>query len=80
MADAKVGKPKVGGPFALKDQDGNTFTDKDLLGKFSLVYVSFFYHWPSAFVAGSLAHSFDVSGCSSDSPTARTSVRRSWIR
>lgn len=39
LADAKVGKPKVGGPFALKDQNGKTFTQDDLLGKFSLVYV-----------------------------------------
>lgn len=32
-----VGKPKVGGPFTLKDLDGNEFTEKDLLGKYSLV-------------------------------------------
>jgi protein SCO1/2 len=31
------GKPKVGGPFMLKDLDGNQFTEKDLLGKYSLV-------------------------------------------
>lgn len=33
------GKPKVGGPFALKDVDGNEFTEKELLGKYSLVRV-----------------------------------------
>ena len=32
-----VGRPKVGGPFALVDQDGNTVTDKDLKGRYSLV-------------------------------------------
>jgi hypothetical protein len=31
------GKPKVGGTFVLKDLDGNEFTEKDLLGKYSLV-------------------------------------------
>lgn len=36
-----VGKPQVGGPFELIDQNGNKFTDKDLLGKFSLVYFGF---------------------------------------
>ncbi len=31
------GKPKVGGPFKLKDVDGHDFTEKELLGKYSLV-------------------------------------------
>ena len=31
------GRPKVGGPFTLKDVDGHEFTEKDLLGKYSLV-------------------------------------------
>jgi protein SCO1 len=31
------GKPKVGGPFTLKDVDGRDFTEKELLGKYSLV-------------------------------------------
>lgn len=31
------GKPKVGGPFNLRDLDGKEFTEKDLLGKYSLV-------------------------------------------
>lgn len=31
------GKPKVGGPFTLKDVNGTEFTEKDLLGKYSLV-------------------------------------------
>ncbi|KAJ2460220.1 Cu-binding protein [Coemansia sp. RSA 2424] len=36
-----VGKADVGGPFALTDQDGNTVTDKTLLGKFALIYFGF---------------------------------------
>jgi hypothetical protein len=31
------GKPKVGGPFKLRDLNGKEFTEKDLLGKYSLV-------------------------------------------
>ncbi|KAM0788812.1 hypothetical protein ACM66B_002898 [Microbotryomycetes sp. NB124-2] len=40
-ANQKVGRPKIGGPFELTDQDGKTFSDKDLLGKWSLVYFGF---------------------------------------
>ncbi|KAK4703554.1 protein SCO1, partial [Phenoliferia sp. Uapishka_3] len=40
-AHVKVGKPKIGGPFVLTDQDGKDFSDKDLLGKWSLVYFGF---------------------------------------
>jgi protein SCO1/2 len=40
-ANRAVGKPQVGGPFSLVDQNGNTFTHKDLLGKFSLIYFGF---------------------------------------
>ncbi|KAL2150332.1 hypothetical protein VTH82DRAFT_8008 [Thermothelomyces myriococcoides] len=36
-----VGKPKVGGPFELIDQNGNKFTDADLKGRYSLVYFGF---------------------------------------
>ncbi|KAK4219097.1 protein SCO1, mitochondrial [Rhypophila decipiens] len=36
-----VGRPKVGGPFELIDQDGKPFSDKDLKGKYSLVYFGF---------------------------------------
>jgi protein SCO1/2 len=32
-----VGKPKVGGPFALVDHHGKKFTDENLLGKYTLV-------------------------------------------
>lgn len=31
------GKPKVGGPFKLRDLEGNEFTEADLLGKYTLV-------------------------------------------
>ncbi|KAL4906781.1 hypothetical protein BDW74DRAFT_166928 [Aspergillus multicolor] len=36
-----VGKPKVGGPFVLKDLNGNTFTEENLKGKYSFVYFGF---------------------------------------
>ncbi|VVT49689.1 uncharacterized protein SAPINGB_P002394 [Magnusiomyces paraingens] len=36
-----MGKPLVGGPFELIDQDGKPFSDKDLLGKYALVYFGF---------------------------------------
>ncbi|KAJ9130457.1 Cytochrome c oxidase-like protein [Coniochaeta hoffmannii] len=36
-----VGRPKVGGPFSLIDQNGNTFTHDDLKGKYSLIYFGF---------------------------------------
>ncbi|KAK4057872.1 Cu-binding protein [Microbotryomycetes sp. JL221] len=40
-ANQKVGRPKIGGPFVLTDQDGKPFGDKDMLGKWSLVYFGF---------------------------------------
>ncbi|KAL2117904.1 hypothetical protein VTJ04DRAFT_7564 [Mycothermus thermophilus] len=36
-----VGKPKVGGPFELIDQNGNKVTEQDLKGRYSLVYFGF---------------------------------------
>ena len=42
IADATkgMGKPKVGGPFELVDQDGRTWNSKsEMTGKFSLVCV-----------------------------------------
>jgi protein SCO1/2 len=40
-ANKGVGKPKVGGAFSLIDQNGNTVTDADLKGRYSLVYFGF---------------------------------------
>ncbi|KAI5303210.1 hypothetical protein KEM56_007792 [Ascosphaera pollenicola] len=36
-----TGKPKVGGPFVLKDLKGQTFTEENLKGKYSFVYFGF---------------------------------------
>ncbi|MBM3618457.1 MAG: SCO family protein [Alphaproteobacteria bacterium] len=33
--------PSIGGEFKLTDQDGNPFTDKQLLGKYSLIFFGF---------------------------------------
>jgi protein SCO1/2 len=33
-----IGKPKVGGPFNLVDHEGRPFTDRDMRGKYSLVW------------------------------------------
>ncbi|KAK1758629.1 protein sco1 [Echria macrotheca] len=43
IADSQkgVGAPKVGGAFELVNHDGQTFTDKDLKGRYSLVYFGF---------------------------------------
>lgn len=38
---AKSGKPLIGGPFALLDQDGKEFTERNLLGGWSLLYFGF---------------------------------------
>lgn len=32
-----VGKPKVGGPFELVDQNGKPFSSNDMKGKYALV-------------------------------------------
>ncbi|KAL2794332.1 SCO1/SenC-domain-containing protein [Aspergillus keveii] len=36
-----VGKPKVGGPFVLKDLEGKVFTEDELKGRYSFVYFGF---------------------------------------
>ncbi|GAA6062223.1 hypothetical protein JCM10212_006458 [Sporobolomyces blumeae] len=40
-AAARIGRPKIGGPFELTDQDGKPFSDRDLLGRWSMVYFGF---------------------------------------
>lgn len=40
-ANRGYGRPLVGGPFSLIDFNGNPFTEKDLLGKFSIIYFGF---------------------------------------
>ncbi|KAL0949112.1 hypothetical protein HGRIS_009199 [Hohenbuehelia grisea] len=40
-AAKQYGRPKVGGPFSLTTHDGRIFTEKELLGKWSLVYFGF---------------------------------------
>ncbi|KAI0655237.1 SCO1 protein, partial [Cubamyces menziesii] len=39
--DQVVGRPQVGGPFSLTTHKGEPFTEKDLLGKWSLIYFGF---------------------------------------
>ena len=39
--DQVVGRPQVGGPFTLTNHKGEPFTEKDLLGKWSLIYFGF---------------------------------------
>ena len=41
MESRSVGRAHVGGPFEMTTHDGKPFTDKDLLGKWSLVYFGF---------------------------------------
>lgn len=41
LEDQQVGRPNVGGPFTLTAHTGKTFTEKDLLGNWSLVYFGF---------------------------------------
>jgi len=38
-----TGEADIGGPFELVDQDGQTFTDRDLLGQPQLIYFGFAY-------------------------------------
>lgn len=39
-----VGKPKVGGPFTLRDLDGNVVTEEALKGKYSFVCLPFLFY------------------------------------
>lgn len=40
-ANRGIGKPLIGGPFNLITHDGKPFTEKDLIGKFSIIYFGF---------------------------------------
>ena len=40
-AAKQYGRPNVGGPFTLATPTGEPFTEKDLLGRWSLVYFGF---------------------------------------
>jgi protein SCO1/2 len=39
--EESIGVAAIGGPFELLDQDGNRFTDRNLLGNYSLLYFGF---------------------------------------
>ncbi|KZT63713.1 SCO1 protein [Daedalea quercina L-15889] len=41
LEDKQVGRPHVGGPFSLTTHNNTPFTEKDLLGKWSLIYFGF---------------------------------------
>jgi len=40
-ANQKVGRPDIGGAFVLDALDGSRFTEKDLLGRFTMLYFGF---------------------------------------
>lgn len=42
-AEPPLAGASIGGPFSLVDQDGGTFTDRDLLGKYAIVYFGYTY-------------------------------------
>ncbi|KAG0667767.1 Protein sco2 mitochondrial [Maudiozyma exigua] len=41
IKEAEANRPVVGGPFELMDMNGNKFTEKDLLGHYSILYFGF---------------------------------------
>jgi hypothetical protein len=72
-----VGRPKVGGPFALKDLDGKAFTDENLMGNYSLVRLV----WKGAgTTGGSMLTARESSRSTSASPIARTFAPMSSTR
>jgi protein SCO1/2 len=57
------GKPLVGGPFTLTDQTGKRVTDKDLRGRWALIYFGYTY-CPDACPLGlqNMTHALDLLG------------------
>jgi len=41
LLSKSIGKPSIGGPFNLTTQDFQSFTEKDLLGNWTLIYFGF---------------------------------------
>jgi protein SCO1/2 len=41
LLSKSIGKPSIGGPFNLTSQDFQSFTEKDLLGNWTLIYFGF---------------------------------------
>jgi hypothetical protein len=41
LLSSSIGRPSIGGPFALTTQHNTPFTEHDLLGKWSLIYFGF---------------------------------------
>lgn len=46
-----VGRPKVGGPFVLRDLKGEIFTEEALKGRYSFVCLPFFFFFSPAYQA-----------------------------
>ena len=75
-----VGKAAIGGPFELLDQDGKPFTDKDLRGKFALLYFGFTFCpdiCPEELEK--VAHTVDLIGEGQPWPCLHTAVRGSTL-
>jgi protein SCO1/2 len=41
LLSKSIGKPSIGGPFNLTSHDSRSFTEKDLLGNWTLIYFGF---------------------------------------
>lgn len=49
-----VGKPKIGGQFALVDQEGNSFTDEDMKGGYTLVRIYIYVYRKTRLIGSGL--------------------------
>ena len=72
-----VGKPKVGGPFSLIDQNGNTVTHEDLKGRYALVRARYAISLPAGhwYTHADRSERFTLA-----SLTAQISVLMNWIK